>query len=232
MYLSHFPFQPRCAILSSLESCQLLNMILENSSFVSFILAKQLLFFFYDNFPSGSEGKESSCNVETQVRSLGWEDAPWRREWQPTPAFLPGIPLMEEPGGLRSMGLRSSEWLVLSLFTVRLMPVLLFSWRRWCWWNHRREPLCGTAGVWYGQLVSWEQWSCVAPSFLQPQSPVSLHSYWHIPSQASLFHSWIIATVGPHASELFSFSFLLCDTIRFIFLKHPFSRIIPLLANL
>ena len=26
---------------------------------------------------------------ETQVGSLGWED-PWRREWQPTPVFLPG----------------------------------------------------------------------------------------------------------------------------------------------
>ena len=26
---------------------------------------------------------------ETWVRSLGWED-PWRREWQPTPVFLPG----------------------------------------------------------------------------------------------------------------------------------------------
>ena len=26
---------------------------------------------------------------ETQVQSLGQED-PWRREWQPTPVFLPG----------------------------------------------------------------------------------------------------------------------------------------------
>ena len=26
---------------------------------------------------------------ETQVPSLGQED-PWRREWQPTPVFLPG----------------------------------------------------------------------------------------------------------------------------------------------
>ena len=24
------------------------------------------------------------------VRSLGWKDPPWRREWQPTPVFLPG----------------------------------------------------------------------------------------------------------------------------------------------
>ena len=31
---------------------------------------------------------------ETQVQSLSQED-PWRREWQPTPAFLPGEPLGE-----------------------------------------------------------------------------------------------------------------------------------------
>ena len=24
------------------------------------------------------------------VRSLDWEDFPWRRKWQPTPVFLPG----------------------------------------------------------------------------------------------------------------------------------------------
>ena len=29
----------------------------------------------------------------------------WRRKWQPTPVFLPGIPGMGEPGGLPSMGL-------------------------------------------------------------------------------------------------------------------------------
>ena len=34
---------------------------------------------------------------ETWVPSLGWED-PWRKEWQPTPVFLPG-----ESHGLRSL---------------------------------------------------------------------------------------------------------------------------------
>ena len=34
---------------------------------------------------------------ETQVQSLGQED-PWRREWQPTPVFLPG-----ESHGQRSL---------------------------------------------------------------------------------------------------------------------------------
>ena len=44
---------------------------------------------------------------ETWVWSLGWED-PWKRTWQPTPAFLPGeAPWTEEPGGLQSMGLQT-----------------------------------------------------------------------------------------------------------------------------
>ena len=39
-------------------------------------------------FPSGSDNKESICNEGDLVQSLGWES--WRREWQPTPVFLPG----------------------------------------------------------------------------------------------------------------------------------------------
>ena len=33
--------------------------------------------------------KNLSARQETWVLSLGWED-PWRREWKPTPIFLPG----------------------------------------------------------------------------------------------------------------------------------------------
>ena len=48
---------------------------------------------------------------ETWVQSLGWED-PWRREWQPTPVFLPGdSPWIEEPGGLQSMSSQSQTCL-------------------------------------------------------------------------------------------------------------------------
>ena len=36
-----------------------------------------------------SDGKESACNVETWVRSLGLEDT-LEKEWLPTPVFLPG----------------------------------------------------------------------------------------------------------------------------------------------
>ena len=38
---------------------------------------------------------------ETRVQSLDRED-PWRREWQPTPVFLPGkFPWTDEPGRLQ-----------------------------------------------------------------------------------------------------------------------------------
>ena len=40
-------------------------------------------------FPGGSDGKESACNAETWVQSLGWED-PLERGQLPTPVFLPG----------------------------------------------------------------------------------------------------------------------------------------------
>ena len=43
---------------------------------------------------------------ETQVGSLGWEDPPWRRKWQPTPPFLPG-----KSHGLWSKGSQSQPWL-------------------------------------------------------------------------------------------------------------------------
>jgi hypothetical protein len=82
--------------------------------------------------------------------------------------------------------------------------------------------------------MNCEWWSSVAFSFLQSQlltcfSPIPSGP---IPDQASLFHGWVVATVGPYASELFYFSFLLCATIRFIFLKYLFGHIILLLETL
>ena len=56
-------------------------------------------------FPSGSDGKKSTCNVEDLGLITGWEDSleegmathssilAWRISWT------------EEPGGLQSMGL-------------------------------------------------------------------------------------------------------------------------------
>ena len=58
----------------------------------------------YMGFPGSSAGKESACNAETWVRSLGWKD-PLEEDRQPTLVFLPGeLPWTEDPGGLQSMG--------------------------------------------------------------------------------------------------------------------------------
>ena len=54
-------------------------------------------------FPGGSVGKESACNEETWVQSLGQED-PLEREMATDSTILVWrIPGTEEPGGLQSM---------------------------------------------------------------------------------------------------------------------------------
>ena len=55
-------------------------------------------------FPGGSVGKESACNEETRVQSLGWED-PLKKGLEIHSNILAWrIPWTEEPGGLQSMG--------------------------------------------------------------------------------------------------------------------------------
>ena len=41
-----------------------------------------------ESFPGGSDGKESACNAGDWVDPWVWK-IPWRREWLPTPVFLP-----------------------------------------------------------------------------------------------------------------------------------------------
>ena len=49
-------------------------------------------------FPGGSAGKESACNAGDPGFDSWLGKIPWRRKWQPTPAFLPG-----ESHGQRSL---------------------------------------------------------------------------------------------------------------------------------
>ena len=39
---------------------------------------------------AGSDGKDSACNAGDPGSIPGLGRFPWRREWQPTPVFLPG----------------------------------------------------------------------------------------------------------------------------------------------
>ena len=55
-------------------------------------------------FPGGSDGKESACNAETWVQSLGWEDPLEEGIATHSNILAWRIPWTEEPGGLQSMG--------------------------------------------------------------------------------------------------------------------------------
>ena len=52
--------------------------------------------FHFGGFLDGSDNKESDCNagdpssIPSSNPSSGVGKIPWRREWQPTPVFLPG----------------------------------------------------------------------------------------------------------------------------------------------
>ena len=50
------------------------------------------------DFPGGSDGKESACNVEDPGLIPGSERSPGEGTWQPTPVFWPG-----ESHGWRSL---------------------------------------------------------------------------------------------------------------------------------
>ena len=59
----------------------------------------------YTGFPGGSDGKESTCNAETQVPSLGQED-PLEKGMPAHSSILAWkTPMDREPGRLKSMGL-------------------------------------------------------------------------------------------------------------------------------
>ena len=45
---------------------------------------------FLKGFPGGSDGKESACNAGRPGFDPWVRKIPWRKEWLPTPLFLPG----------------------------------------------------------------------------------------------------------------------------------------------
>ena len=56
-------------------------------------------------FSGGSDGKESACSAEEPGFDPWVEKSPWKREWQPTPVFLP-----EEFHGQRSLASLAGAW--------------------------------------------------------------------------------------------------------------------------
>ena len=66
-------------------------------------------------FPGGSDSEESDCNAGDPGSIPGL--IPWRREWQPTPVFLPG-----EFHGQRSL-VCYSLWSLKELDTTELLTL-------------------------------------------------------------------------------------------------------------
>ena len=64
----------------------------------SFLSTNSYICEYIRGFPGGLDGKESACNSGDPGSISGLGRFPWRREWQPIPAFLPG-----ESHGQRSL---------------------------------------------------------------------------------------------------------------------------------
>ena len=54
-------------------------------------------------------GKDSACHCRRRGFDLWVRKIPWRREWQPTPVFLPGKSHEQRSGGLQSMESQKSQ---------------------------------------------------------------------------------------------------------------------------
>ena len=63
----------------------------------------------YKYFCGGSDGKESACNVETQVQSLGRQDSLEKEMASYSSILSWRIPWTEKPGELQSMGSQTVE---------------------------------------------------------------------------------------------------------------------------
>ena len=78
------------------------------------------------DFPSGSDGKESACKQETQVRSLGPEDLLEKGMATHSSVLAQRIPWTEEPGRLQSMGLQrvGHDWAAATIGSIVIILVL------------------------------------------------------------------------------------------------------------
>ena len=126
-------------------------------------------------FPSSSNGKESAWNAGDEGLIPGSGRSPWRREWQPTPVFLPG-----EFHGQRSLvsycpwGHRESD-------TTKRLTLWSPDWGSVCQISPRqsysffpsfhtvlygRKPVCEVY-TWVGRYVSPPQWQCIYINYLE-----------------------------------------------------------------
>ena len=130
-----------CLNLGDGDFAQLVKMVLPMSlpckvTIASFVVICQEVLWDFKGFPGGSDSKESTCNAGDLGLIPGSGNIPWRREWQPTPVFLPG-----EFHGQRSLVGYSpwvhkesdtAEWLTLSLWDLYKHPISHQTFFSWC----------------------------------------------------------------------------------------------------
>ena len=103
MFISNF--QPKMSINLCKHLKNLVAFILENREGNGTPVQYSCLENPMDEEPSGLKSMGSLRVGHNWVTSLSlFTFMHWRRKWQPTPVFLPGIPETGKPGGLPSMG--------------------------------------------------------------------------------------------------------------------------------
>ena len=79
------------------QSHHLIELIESDAFFTPFIFNWRII---TGGFPGGSDGKEYAWNGGDPGSNFWFMKIPWRREWLPTPVFLPGEFHGQRPGRL------------------------------------------------------------------------------------------------------------------------------------
>ena len=134
--------------------------------------------------PGGASGTEPACRCKRRKRcglSPWLGKIPWRRAWQPTPAFLPGeSPWTEEPGRLQPMESQrvGHDWNYIARMRTASRPweTLKKTSNTNCWW-------CGANSYVAPRRFSW--------LFLWIECPPCLHTVTIVAESLSYPHGTV-----------------------------------------
>ena len=124
----------------------------------------------FQDFPGGSDGKQSACNAWDLVQSLGWEDPLEKGMATHSRTLAWRTPWTEEPGGLQSTGSqRIGHDRATNTFTFRPFSSDL-SYRKLSLNPYKKNYL--TLNIWGSELSQ-----CLEDLFCPPTLPTSVFSF-------------------------------------------------------